>query len=219
MVAMPDSPIFAALAASDRDGMASILSADPEAAVSRDANGISILMAARYRFDMRAVELIRAAGQPLDIFEATIVDDATRVRHLLTLDPSQVFHLSADGFSALHYAAFFGAPAAARVLVDVGAPIDKYSANDFGVMPLHSALAGRHREVCRILVDAGADVDAIQREGHRPLHLAVEHDDVELIEMLVAAGADRSLTNDVGETAVQSAERLGRSQAAARLRA
>jgi ankyrin repeat protein len=175
-------------------------------------------MSARYRFDEPAMEILRAAGRPLDIFEASAFDDADRVAVLLGSDPSQAFHLQADGFSALHLAAFFGGPRSARLLVVAGARVDLVSRNDFAVRPLHSALAGRHVEVCRVLVDAGADVNATQREGYRPLHQAVEHGDTELVDLLLSAGADPALTNDVGEAAADFALRHGHRELAARLR-
>ncbi len=218
MVAMPDAPIFAALAAGDHDRLAAILTGDPAAASARDDVGLSVLMSARYRFDLRSVELIQGAGQALDIFEASALDVEARVAELLAFDPSQAFHLAPDGFSALHLAAFFGAPRCARLLTNAGARVNVLSRNDFGVMPLHSALAGRHVEVCRILVGAGADVNAPQQEGYRPLHQAVEHNDTELVEMLMAVGADPSLPNDAGETAADFAGRLGHVALEARLR-
>jgi ankyrin repeat protein len=209
MVAMPDAPIMAALEAGDREAMAAIVAADPTAALTRDHQGVSVLMLARYRFDRVAIALLRAAGQPLDVFEAAALDEPDRVAELLAIDRGQAFHLNADGFSALHLAAFFGSPSSARLLVDAGARVNLVSRNDFVVMPLHSAAAGRHIEVSRILVGAGADVNASQQAGIRPLHEAAEHGDVELVDLLLAAGADPALTSDAGETPAALAERVG----------
>jgi ankyrin repeat protein len=214
---MPESPIFTALAAGDHDAMAAIVATDPTQAMARDADGVSVLMAARYRFDEQAMMILRGADQPLDVFEASAFDEADRTATLLAAEPSQAFHLQADGFSALHLAAFFGALAAARSLVAAGARVNLVSRNDFRVMPLHSAIAGRHAGVARILIPAGADVNAAQREGYRPLHQAAEHGDAELIEMLLVAGADPSLTNDAGESPAEFARRHGHDEVAERL--
>ena len=51
---------------------------------------------------------------------------------------------SDDGFTALHYACFFGTPEAAAVLLDAGAAIDEPSRNDMGVRPINAAAAGQH---------------------------------------------------------------------------
>ena len=44
--------------------------------------------------------------------------------------------------------------------------------------------AGRHIEVCRLLIASGADVNATQRHGFTPLHAAAQHGDIELVELL-----------------------------------
>ena len=97
---------------------------------------------------------------------------------------------STDGFTALHFAAFFGKVEAARTLLDAGAVVNAYSVNELQVQPLHSAAAGRHHEVCRVLIAAGADVNATQRHEFTPLHAAAKHGDAELVELFLSAGAD-----------------------------
>ena len=96
----------------------------------------------------------------------------------------------ADGFTALHFAGFFGKAEAARTLIDAGAMVDAVSRNEMRVQPLHSAAAGRHIEVCRLLIASGADVNATQQHGFTPLHAAAQHGDDELVELFLSAGAD-----------------------------
>ena len=64
------------------------------------------------------------------------------------------------------------------------------------MQPLHSAAAGRHLEVCRLLIAAGADVNATQRDEFTPLHAAAQHGDVELVELFLSAGADPTAQTD-----------------------
>ena len=87
-----------------------------------------------------------------------------------------------------------------------GASVEVYSENEMHVQPLHSAAAGRHHEVCRLLIAAGADVNVRQRGGYTPIHAAAQNGDVELVELLLSAGADAGAPRDSGETPAETAE-------------
>jgi ankyrin repeat protein len=118
----------------------------------------------------------------------------------------------------LHFAAFFGKAEAARVLLEHGASVEVYTRNPFANQPLHAAAAGRHVEVCRVLIAAGADVNATQHGGFTPLHEAAQHGDVEMTELFLSAGADPSLATDAGDTAADIAVAAGHADLASRLR-
>ena len=71
--------------------------------------------------DMRRkeiLELLLAAGPPLDIFEATSLGKTDHITELIKKDRSIANARSADGFTALHFAAFFGPEAAAHLLLE-----------------------------------------------------------------------------------------------------
>ena len=75
---------------------------------------------------------------------------------------------SADGFTALHLAAFFGRPDAVRFLLDRGADVDAPGRGWMTGTPLHSAASARQTEVVAVLLDAGADRRATVRLGLDP---------------------------------------------------
>jgi ankyrin repeat protein len=57
------------------------------------------------------------------------------------------------------------------------------------VQPLHSAVAARNAEIVRLLIAAGADVNARQQDDFTPLMAARQNGDAEIEQMLLDAGA------------------------------
>ena len=165
----------------------------------------------------RVAELL-ATDPDLDVFEATTLGYLDRLRERLMEDPGRATAFSPDGFTALHFAAFFGKPEAARALIEGGAGVNVYSVNELRVQPLHSAASGRHHEVCRLLIASGADVNGTQRHGFTPLHSAAQHGDVELVELLLSAGADPAAETDDGDSPADTAQAAGHVDVARRLR-
>jgi uncharacterized protein len=210
--------LIAAVHAGDAVLVAGLLAEDPSLAGARDADGVSALMLSKYRFERDVTDAILAADPDLDVYEAATLGYADRLRSSLVDDPAQAMAFSTDGFTALHFAAFFGKAESARILLASGAVVNEYSRNGLGVQPLHSAAAGRHHEVCRVLVAAGADVNATQQAGYTPLHEAAQHGDDELVELFVSAGADLAARLDNGQTPAETADANGHPDIAARLR-
>jgi uncharacterized protein len=131
-----------------------------------------------------------AAGSELDVLDAAAIGDAARLRALLEEDPAAASTWSDDGFTALHYACFFGTPEAVGVLVTAGAGVDVASQNPMGVRPINSAAAGPHPiDSVRVLLEAGADPDGRQASGHSALDEAEIRGDAALAELLRAHGA------------------------------
>jgi ankyrin repeat protein len=149
---------------------------------------VSEIMQALYRGDGDRARAL-AAGAELDVFEAAALGEAKRLRGLLSIDPGLAGARSDDDFTALHYAAFFDGPDAARVLVEHGADVNAFADNDLGVHPLNSAAAAGQREVAAILLESGADPNARTRSGFSPLEAAVHNEDEELAALLRSYGA------------------------------
>ena len=113
--------LFEAIEAGDVGRVDAILESDPPLASSRDASGVSALMRARYRFDNALTEAVERRLDVLDVFEAAAFGDVDRLTQILGAEPSLVNDYSGDGFTALHFAAFFGRHDAAALLTDTAA--------------------------------------------------------------------------------------------------
>ncbi len=217
-MATPSEELIDAVNTDDAARVAELVAEDPSLASTRDLGGVSAIMLSRYRFDRGTTDALLVADPDLDVFESTALGYIDRLRDRLMADPASATAFSPDGFTALHFAGFFGKVEAARELISAGASVDVYTTNAFANQPLHAAAAGRHLEVCRVLLGAGADVNATQHGGYTPLHAAAQTGDVELAELFLSAGADPSAVSAAGETPAATAEAAGHHDLAARIR-
>lgn len=209
------------LQAGDADGLQRILEQDPSVSEARDPAGVSLLMNSLYRGHRDLAELIASKKKTLDIFEATSLGRLdllkTYLRDTSLLDSRSIDSVSNDGFTALHFACFFGQPEAARLLIESGAAVNAVAANPMQVMPLHSATSVRNLEAARLLLEHGASVNARQQGGWVPIHAAAQNGDRPMAELLLKHGADPKLANDEGKTPATVAKEKGHKEIAALL--
>ena len=209
---------FEFLRADDADGLRHLMDQDPAASEARDATGVSLLMHSLYRGRRDLAELIAKKKKALDIFEATALGRLDRLKECLG-DASSINAPSKDGFTALHFACFFGQPEAARLLIESGAAVDAVAANPTRVRPLHSAASARNLEAARLLLEHGAHgmVNARQQGGWVPIHAAAQNGDRPMVDLLLKHHADPKLTNDEGKTPAMAAREKGHEEIAALL--
>ena len=194
--------IFDVIRAGDAERLRALLAADPAVAGARNERGHSAVLIAQYRHKHDLVRLLLAAGPTLDVWDAASVGDTARLAQILDQDPSLVNAYSGDGFFPLGLAAFFGHTPAARLLVERGAAVGHAARNPMKVQPLHSAVAGRHFDIVRLLVEAGAPMNAGQQEGWTPLQGAVHNQDLDMVRYLLDHGADPKAQNEAGTSAI-----------------
>jgi len=201
--------VIAAVAAGDKDRLQSLLAKDPKLAAARDRNGVSAVMQALYTRHPELLKPLLAAEPELDVFEATALGRSERVAELLKNDTALATSFSPDGFTALHFACFFGQEATGRILLAHGAHPAAVASNPMKVMPLHSAVSARNLGLAAALLERGAPVNARQAMGWAPLHAAAQNGDKAMVELLLKHGADPRATNDEGVSALELAKTGG----------
>ncbi|MDQ1711834.1 MAG: uncharacterized protein QOE45_1284 [Frankiaceae bacterium] len=146
---------------------------------------ISDLLNALYRGDDAARDAVLAERDPADVFEAAAVGDVAVLAALLD---------EGDGGVGAGY----GHALVGAVAVD-------------GFTPLHLAAFFRHPDAAALLVDRGADVNAVAANDSRvrPLHSAAAGGDLATLRMLVGAGADVNAVQHGGFTALQAVAQHG----------
>ncbi|MEP6590679.1 MAG: ankyrin repeat domain-containing protein [Gemmatimonadota bacterium] len=155
----------------DLERVRSLVTADPTLLLRQSPSGESPLLAALYARSGETACWLTGQSWPRTVFEAAAVDDVGRLTDLLVSDPKAADTYSADGWSPLHLAAFFGARRAAEFLLAHGADHRLLSRNHMANTPLHAALAAKHLPLTELLLEAGADPSTLAA-GHTPLALA-----------------------------------------------
>ena len=174
-------------------------------------------------------------GQFQSLVKAILDDDRARVKELLKQDAALVHagaakaqlewsiaHWIYEGDTALHIAAAAYRVEIAKLLLGAGANVGA-AMNHRRSQPLHYAADGyldnpnwnakRQVRMIEVLLEAGADIHAQDKNGATPLHRAVRTRCAEAAKALLAAGTDATLRNKPGSTpfhlAVQNTGRGG----------
>jgi ankyrin repeat protein len=201
----------------DKEGVKSALALNPSLVNSRDKNGNSPVLTAIYYQEKEVAEVLIGSGALLNVFEAAAAGRLKRVRELVDLDASLANAFAPDGFQPLGLASFFGHQDVVEYLLGKGCSPDTHSRNGQQVAPLNSAAAGQHLGIARLLLDNGADPNAIQEGGFTPLHSAAQNGQVDMVRLLLERGADPGIRAQDGKTARDYALEAGEVEAAALL--
>jgi len=154
--------------------------------------------------------------------KAILDDDRARVQALLKQNISlatavaakascetSIAHWIYAGDSALHVAAAGHRVEIAKLLVDAGADVGA-AGNHRRSQPLHYAADGflenpnwhaeRQVRMIEVLLKAGADVHAQDKNGATPLHRAVRTRCADAVKTLLSMGTDATIQNKPGST-------------------
>lgn len=192
--------LFEAIRAGDLARVRELLHANATLANARDEHGHSAFTAAIYHRQNEIADLLEERGAMVDVFAAAMSGRTARLQEVVNGNRSWLKSFSADGWTPLHLASYFGHRDAAQFLIDKGADVHVRSTNSLKNTPLHAAAAGRHLDLVKLLIGAGAAVSEAQHDGFTALHAAAQSGDREIAEALLEAGADPGLANSNGQT-------------------
>jgi len=114
---------------------------------------------------------------------------------------------NAFGQSALDTAAWSGDLTGATTLISMGANVNRQQAGAlYGMLPsgtaLHVATSAGRLEICKALLEAGAEVDAKNRNDATPLLVGLSRGTIACAPTLLVHGADVNATDKQGRTAL-----------------
>jgi uncharacterized protein len=191
-----------AVKANDASRARAVAAAEPELVRTRDDDGLLPAVHALYRGQEELARELLPGDAELSIFEAATFGRVDRVSRLLDEDQGLIREWSPDGFTALHLALFSGSEPTVRAVLQHGPDIEAAarSAVAVRVRPIHTAVFVRSVGLARLLLDAGADVNARESGGATPLHAVAQNGDIEMARELLSRGADPGLMDDQGRT-------------------
>lgn len=168
----------------------------------------------------KLIQLLLWARRSLDIYNnlrqtplhlAVITQQATMVEALLRegADPAA---LDRNGQTAIHLCCEYDQrDCLSVVLSHSSSPKCLEIRNYEGLSPLHLAVLRGHRHLARMLLDAGADINAMDiKSGQSPLMHAVESNNADMVHFLIESGCDVNIQSYSGNTALHGA--CGRGQ-------
>ena len=109
--------------------------------------------------------------------------------------------------TSLHLAAYFGALAVARLLLEQGADVTAAATN--GSTPLSCAAENGHEAVAKLLLNNKAKVDAKDEYGRTPLSYAAQNGHEAVAKLLLNNKAEVDAKNEYGRKPLSCAARSG----------
>ncbi|XP_043972345.1 B-cell lymphoma 3 protein homolog [Gambusia affinis] len=168
----------------------------------------------------KLIHLLALARRGLDIYNnlrqtplhlAVITKQANMVDVLLRAEADPAV-LDRHGQTALHLCCEYQLLKCLSVLLSFSSSSPCLEIRNFeGLSPLHLAVLQGHKNLTKMLLDAGADINAMDiKSGQSPLMHAVESNNADMVHFLIESGCDVNSQSYSGNTALHIA--CGRGQ-------
>jgi ankyrin repeat protein len=204
---------FEAIRGGERAAVERRLRLSPGLIHARDASGLPPVLVAMYHHHIDVAKLLADQAVALDIHEAAATGRTNHLIRILAKRPDLVNAYAGDGFQPLGLACFFGHLEAADYLIKAGGRVNSPSRNEMQVTPLHSAAAGGHTRIVKLLLKHSADPNARQQGDFTPLHAAAQNGEPDMIRVLLFHGADAEARTSEGKTPIDYASQGRKTQA------
>lgn len=167
---------------------------------------------------LMATPMVSEASETPAAFDAIKANDFARLKSLVSTKPDLVVGRSDNGISPLMYAAYMERPEMVQFLREQSPALDFYEAcvagdidavkrylalgqdvnrrSPDGFTPLGLSVFFRQPNIAKLLVDAGADVDAKASNTLQvaAIHAAIARSDLVSLQLLLSKDADPNLT-------------------------
>ena len=194
---MPSPSIHEACARGDVEAVRAILAADPAAVDADDEHGWRPVFHAGLWRREAVVRLLLDAGADLAAHDGYVLHYAGEVPGNKPIVALLVQHGALDAhvrpiddLSRQFLAAVFLADAARVRALLARHPRLATTPDGRGDSPIHHAARNGDTEVVRLLIEAGADVNAANPRGHTVLYCAGGHGHLDTLRLLLDRGAD-----------------------------
>lgn len=167
-------------------------------------------------------EVGRMSIETEQVMNAAQWGDVEGMRALLGEHGSRAVRADQDpeALTTLHWACATGSEEMVGFLLSDAVGADAGALRDNNFSPLHAAAMNGHAEICRMLLEAGANPDVqTDPQGYCPLHSAAWAGHLTAIRVLLEHRARKDLLNYHGETPAQTAARQQQSAAAREIEA
>jgi ankyrin repeat protein len=197
---MDNQQMIAAIKQGDLFTVQEYLSANRSLKDARDEQGTPAILLALYYGEVAIANLLLENGAQVNWFTAAALGDVSNLAQWLADDPQRLNSFSPDGFQAIGLAAFFAREDAVRWMIEHGAQVNTPSHNNLQVPPLISAVVRGSLPIARMLLEAGAEVQATEQGGFTALHAAAQNGSLELVELLLGYDAKTDARLQNGQT-------------------
>ncbi|XP_052027247.1 LOW QUALITY PROTEIN: B-cell lymphoma 3 protein [Apodemus sylvaticus] len=200
------------------------LSADIAVATRVDEDGDTPLHIAVVQNNMAAVyrilSLFKLGSRELDVhnnlrqtpLHLAVITTLPDIVQLLVTAGASPMALDRHGQTAVHLACEHRSPSCLQALLDNATPgsVDLEARNYEGLTALHVAVNTGCQEAVLLLLERGADIDAVDiKSGRSPLIHAVENNSLNMVQLLLLHGANVNAQMYSGSSALHSASGRG----------
>lgn len=175
-----------------------LLIGNPELLQETTSHAISPLLLACYYNKPQIIRILLQHTKTMTIHEACAAGLTSYVEAIIQQAPAVVNEWSSHGFTPLLLAAYFNKADIVRLLLSKKVNPNIASGNEQLASPLHIAASNNNEEIGKMLIEADADVNAVQTTGETALHFAAQHGNIDFIVALLEFGADTKIVNLAG---------------------